>query len=381
MELCVRSVHPTADTERVSPPRAWLAAARQVDESVIAQFSRQLKADVSLHTTSAGDVQSGEIPEGVIVARHPLPALDGTAPVAELRAAFRIEALTLGEHYNRREMLVLIAAGMLMLGVGSWSINLHVLRPLRHIGESLAGDSPRPLARVSPDLQEFTRIADLIRQSFRQREALSHEIAERVRMGRDLHDGVIQNLYATGMGLAQAKRLVATNPEQACAVLEETRLTLNLTMETLRRFIARAEPEAAGAINFADACVELFQTLRARRNCELDLDIDAQLAARVPADRLADLLFIVRESVSNALRHGDARQIKITLLSDEKRSRAHLRIRDNGKGCDFEALPAANEKGGRGLSNIRNRARALGGEARFENHQDGGVIVAVDWPA
>lgn len=379
VELCVRPVQPTADTQRVSPPFAWLVAARRIDSTVIAQFSRRLKAEVSLHP--AGDAAAGETPEGSIVVAHPLPGLDSASPVAELRAAFRIEALMLGEHYNQREMLVLLGAGALLLGVGAWSINRHVLRPLSHIGESLAHDTTEPLARVSPDLLEFTRIADLVRQSFRQREALRHEIEERVRMGRDLHDGVIQNLYATGMGLAQARRFVATNPEQASVVLEETRLTLNLTMETLRRFIAKAEPEIAGNIDFSDSCVSLFQTLRARRSCELDLDIEPQLAARLRADHLADLLFIVRESVANALRHGEARRIAVTLRPDETRTRASLRIRDNGKGCDFDALPAADEKGGRGLANIRARARALGGEAAFAHAPEGGVVVTVEWPS
>lgn len=371
IDLRARAIQPTADTQRVSQPSAWLLAARVLDTDTSAELGRKLQAQVALRLP--GSAKSTPPPPGLRVS-YALPPLIDRDPVGEWSATFQIAALELGENYNRDEMLVLVCSGLLLFCIVAWSINRNVLRPLEHIGESLRSDSPASLDAISERLPEFARIADLVRQSFWQREALRREIEERVRLGRDLHDGVIQNLYATGMGLAHGQRLVHTAPDQAAARLEETRRTLNLTMDTLRGYITRAEPESSGNVELADACITLFQTLRADRPCELDLDIATGVDARIPKPQKANLLFIIREAVSNSLRHSGARRIAVSLHISGQSGR--LRIQDDGRGCDFSAIPAD----GCGLKNIRARARDLGGEPRFSSPSGRGVEITLDWP-
>lgn len=372
VDLRARPVQPTADTKRETEPVAWLLAARALDAEVVERFERKLQAKIVLHPA---DEEEQAPPAHSVAVHHPLPGLFNGGPVAEWHAIFHTESLELGEHYNNREMWVWILAVVLLLGVVGWSITRNVLRPLAHIGASLETDSPQPLEGVSRKLPEFARIADLVRDSFHQREALRREIEERVRLGRDLHDGVIQNLYATGMGIAHGVRMVSDDPEKAKARLEETLRTLNETMEVLRGFIVRAEPESSAEVDFADACVTLFQTLRVHRECELDLGVAAEADAAIPADQKANLLFIVREAISNALRHGEAKHITVTLRRAGERW--CLTVRDDGRGCDFAATLGA----GRGLANIRARAENLGGVPRFASPADGGVEVVVEWGA
>ena len=370
VDLRARPVQPTADVERKSRPAAWLLAGRMLDARFVERMEKKLQARVTLVAPSEKRVLADG--SGVTVSRS-LPGLMGSAPVAEWQVVFGADSLELGEDYNEREMLVWLLAVVLLLGVVGWSVTRNVLRPLASIGASLERDSPEPLAGISKNLPEFTRIAGLIRDSFRQREALRREIEERARLGRDLHDGVIQNLYATGMGIAHGMRMVSSDPEKARARLEETLRTLNETMESLRGFIARAEPEASGEVDFADSCVTLFQTLRAHRDCELDLDIAAGADAAIPAGQKANLLFIVREAISNALRHGGARRIFVGL--QPAGDGWTLRVRDDGRGHDF----SASDKSGRGLENIRARARDLGGAPCFASAPGGGVEVVVEW--
>jgi signal transduction histidine kinase len=280
----------------------------------------------------------------------------------------------MGEHYNRREMLVWLLAAGLLVGVAGWSVNRHVLRPLAFIGQSLESGSLAPLARLPRGQPEFARLSGLIREVFRQREALRHEIEERARLGRDLHDGVIQNLYATGMGLAQGVRLIESDAPRAAERLQESLRLLNETMEVLRGYIARAEPEAAGEVDIADACVTLFQTLRVGRECEMDLDVEPAGEAEISSAEKATLLFIVREAISNALRHGEAKHVAVSL----KRAGGFWRlgVKNDGRPHDFARSKA---EAGRGLSNIRARAAELGGEAVFSSSATG-VSVAVEWP-
>lgn len=372
LNLRARPVQPTADTERKTVPVAWLIAVRRLDEDVLGRLARRLRAEVSFQAPDVGPHRD-RIDEIAVSAALNAPLSETL--VAELHAVFRIEALEVGEHYNRREMGLSIFAAVLLMGVVGWSIHINVVRPLACIGESLETGEPARLAGVSPRLPEFARIAELIRESFRQREALRHEIDERVRLGRDLHDGVIQNLYATGMGIAHGVRLVAQDPGRAVARLEETLRSLNETMGVLRGYIARAEPEAAPEVDIADACVALFQTLRAHRDCELDLQVASEADALIPAGQKATLLFIIREAVSNALRHGEARHIGVVLSRCERGWR--LVVDNDGEAHDF-SRPAGK---GRGLDNIRARGRELGGEPAFANKPEGGVRVTVEWPA
>lgn len=382
VDLRARPVQPTADTSRLSPPVAWLLAGRVLDARFVERMERKLQARVTLYppAPSAGERErtAPDAPDALVV-RHELDALPGAVPgagsVAEWRALFPAQSLELGEHYNNREMLVWLVAVALLLGIVGWNITRYVLRPLACIGTSLESGSAAPLVGVSRRLPEFARIADLVRESFRQREALRREMEERARLGRDLHDGVIQNLYATGMGIAHGMRMVASDPEKARVRLDETLRTLNDTMETLRGFIVRAEPEAAAEVELADACVTLFQTLRVDRDCRLDLDIAPAADAAIPAGQKATLLFIVREAISNALRHGGAGNISVALGLDQ--GRWVLRVRDDGRGHDF----AGSRQGGRGLENIRARAADLGGAPEFSSPASGGVEVVVAWPA
>jgi signal transduction histidine kinase len=371
VDLRARAIQPTYDTRRVTRPSAWLLAARVLDADTAAELGRKLQARVALRLP--GSAPSKPTAGGLTVTRA-LPPIIGDVPVGEWSATFQIAALELGENYNRDEMLVLVCSGLLLFSIVAWSINRNVLRPLEHIGESLRSDSPAGLDAISERLPEFARIAELVRQSFWQREALRREIEERVRLGRDLHDGVIQNLYATGMGLAHSQRLVHTAPDNAATRLEEARRTLNLTMDTLRGYITRAEPEASGNVELADACITLFQTLRADRACELDLDIATGIDARIPDTQKANLLFIIREAVSNSLRHSGAGRIGITLQVAGQSGR--LRILDDGCGCDFATVPAT----GCGLKNIRARSRNLGGEPIFSSPSKGGVEITLEWP-
>lgn len=372
LNLRARPVQPTADMQRITQPVAWLIAVRRMDEDVLGRMGRRLRAEVSLRT--AGMPQP-ELPKDVVGVSLPLQAPLSAADVAEIHAFFRIEALAVDEHYNQQEMKVLVLAAGLLMGVVGLSIRINVLRPLACIGESLEKGEPARLSGVSPRLPEFARIAELIRESFIQREALQHEIDERVRLGRDLHDGVIQNLYATGMGIAHGVRLVPENPGRAVARLEETLRSLNETMGVLRGYIARAEPEGAQEVDIADACVALFQTLRAHRDCELDLEVDSGADAGIPAGQKANLLFIIREAVSNALRHGDARHVGVVLSRCERGWR--LVVENDGAPNDF-SKPAGK---GRGLDNIRERSRELGGEPVFTAKESGGVRMTVEWPA
>lgn len=371
VDMRARPVQPTADTERKTRPVAWLFAGRLLGDDEARRLGRKLQAEVTIHPPHEG--REPEV-SGRVVVHHPLLEPSGTEPVAEWHAAFDTGALDLGVDYNDREMVVWIVSVVLVLGVLGWTIHRNVLRPLAVISRSLENEAPASLDALPRNLAEFARISDLVRESFRQRQMLRGEIAERIRLGRDLHDGVIQNLYATGMGIAHGMKLAKTEPEKAIGQMSDTLRTLNETIDTLRSFIVRAESEATGPIHFADDCISLFQTLRVQRDCELDLDVAPDADASLPAEQKAHLLFIVRETISNALRLGEARRIGVSLKGAQSVWR--LTVSNVGKTYDFTSAAG---RSGLGLANLRARAMELGGAPHFVARPGGGVDVSVEW--
>jgi signal transduction histidine kinase len=190
---------------------------------------------------------------------------------------------------------------------------------------------------------------------------------ERERIATELHDGVIQGLFAMGLNL-QATALVVSEPA-AQERIEEVVSQLDGSIRDLRNYIFRLQPGA-----LADR--QLFQTLRdVAREFEqaagvaVDFKVDEAVAAEL-AGRAADVVQLAREALSNVRRHAEATHCSIK-LSRKGRS-AVLEIIDNGNG--FDATTRVGEEH-RGLRNLRRRAAAIGGKLNITSTPGKGTTV------
>ncbi len=188
----------------------------------------------------------------------------------------------------------------------------------------------------------------------------NHALQDKIRLGRDLHDGLIQTLYATGLVLETAsQQLAATaaDPAGAARLLERAKSTLNAAIREARGTIGGLTPDALEEQSFPAAVQAVLDHLDGGRLRARRVALSADLPAFAGAAR-TELLQIIRESASNALRHGGATELDLAFapLAD---GRLRLVIRDNGRGFD----PAAVTRG-HGLDNLAARARKL--EAALE---------------
>ncbi|MFH1496919.1 MAG: sensor histidine kinase, partial [Verrucomicrobiota bacterium] len=278
---------------------------------------------------------------------------------------------------------IFVIFGLCLVVTLGLSLQLWVLRPLGQIGDSLARHDTTPIRDLRHEHTELARVARLVESSFEQRAQLRQEIAERTaaelalqrtleeraRLGRDLHDGVIQSIYAAGMGLAAAQSQLKAKPVEASVRVEEVRAVLNDTIRDVRNFITGLEPEALQRSTFATAVDKLLATVRtANHDLQTNLDIDESLTDLLPMAVRTEALQIIREAVSNAVRHGDADTIDIHLRREN--GRASLLIADNGTGFD-----PATVRRGRGLDNIAERIRLLGANIDFQSSPGNGTRV------
>jgi signal transduction histidine kinase len=203
---------------------------------------------------------------------------------------------------------------------------------------------------------------------------LGHAREEKVQLGRDLHDGIIQSLYAAGLTLESARELVHRDPAEAERRLASTLAALNAVIRDVRDYIHGLAPERLQRASFGQALQVLTEGLGAGREAKFDIQIDDEAAALLNTGQITDALQIAHEASSNGLRHGHATMITMRLQRGERE--VCLLVQDNGAGFDL----ATRAHAGHGMNNMQARAARLGAELRVSSSPGTGTRVVVNIP-
>lgn len=208
-------------------------------------------------------------------------------------------------------------------------------------------------------------------------------VEERERIGKDLHDGIIQAIYAVGLSLEDVPDLVEDEAGRAEAVARVDRAidALNLVIADIRSYILRLRPTMGGEEDPLEALVRQGEELGMNAVIDLELDLEggADLFRSLPPDRAADLLFITREALSNVARHSGATRASIVLATRD--GDLLLAIEDNGRGFDPSRQTGPDRLGRhQGLANMRDRAIGMGGTFAIERPNGPGTRIIVHVP-
>lgn len=225
---------------------------------------------------------------------------------------------------------------------------------------------------------ELTRERDVRRRaeedSQLKERLLTQSLEEKIRLGHDLHDGIIQSLYAVGLTLESARALLQTDPAEADRRLEQSRAALNNTIRDVRTYITGLSPDSLRRGGFTQALDALLAELGAGRDVRFDVKIDDAATALLSAEQSTDALQISREAVSNALRHGGASLI--TIRFHQSGQEVCLLVQDNGTGFDA----SGRRDGGHGLGNMQARAGRHGATVRVASQAGEGTRVILTLP-
>jgi signal transduction histidine kinase len=196
-------------------------------------------------------------------------------------------------------------------------------------------------------------------------------IEERERIGKELHDGVIQSLFAVGMrlhGLASssADAEVARRLEAAVEDVDDA-------IRDLRNYIFGLRPGILADRQLDQALKEMASEFGGRTGVVTVVDVDGEVASLL-ASRAGDMVQLAREALSNVSRHAEATTCRISLRRGE--GGVVLEIDDDGRGFDTETT-----SWGMGLHNLRERAESLGGVLEVDSTSGEGTTVRATLPA
>ena len=196
-------------------------------------------------------------------------------------------------------------------------------------------------------------------------------LEDRERIGRELHDGVIQSLFAVGMNL-QATAFTAGQPEVADRI-EKAVTEIDNAIRDLRNYIFGLRPGLLADRQLDQAIRRLADDVAEESGLTVVADLDPHLAARL-SPIAGDVVQLVREALSNAARHAGPGTCRVTLA--EAGGWAVLEIADDGLGFDAGAVAGH----GQGLPNLRERAAALKGSMELESAPGRGTTVRIRLP-
>jgi signal transduction histidine kinase len=192
-------------------------------------------------------------------------------------------------------------------------------------------------------------------------------LEDRERIAKELHDGVIQSLFAVGMSLQGLATMAAD--DETRERLESAVEDVDRAIRDLRNYIFGLRPGVLADRQLDQALKELGAEFGSRSSVVTVVDVDGEVASEL-SSRATDVVQLVREALSNVGRHGEATTCRVSLRRAE--IGAILEIDDDGRGFDVDLTTW-----GMGLNNLRARAESLGGSFAITSVPGEGTTVRI----
>jgi signal transduction histidine kinase len=299
-------------------------------------------------------------------------ALNGTQAGAALRAGTAraiedISTMPVHGHLDAASIELTRGYGPTMLVPLGTPPRMSLLAVLRRSGRELF---------TTEDLEMFSRFAAQASVALelahsQQRERRLQRQADRDRIARDLHDHVVQRIFATALSLDRVSRALQEERPAEAAQLARDVDELDSTMAEIRATIFELHQDVNAPVTsvrsrVSDVVRQATEGAELRRDVRLRGGVD-----EIPRELVPDLLAVLRELVTNVVRHARARRVTVTVSAGNK---VRVVVADDGVG-----LPAVTVRSG--LANLADRAERRGGRLTAVGGPAGTEVRwVVPWP-
>ena len=203
-------------------------------------------------------------------------------------------------------------------------------------------------------------------------------LEERERIAMDIHDGVIQSLYAVALGLSAHERVLGANEEETHEALQRARVQINNIIQEIRAVIFDLRQHRNQPHDLQTGLKTLATEMFGHTSIHVDLDLNTSVDGFPDPIRVEGILYIAHEATSNVFRHAGASKVMIRLAQTEED--LVLTIRDNGRGFNLPANDPENSGPSQrqGLRNMAERAQLLGGRLMVVSSPGHGTEVCLE---
>ncbi len=223
---------------------------------------------------------------------------------------------------------------------------------------------------------EAARLTEELRQE-RDR-LLRREVEVRTQIGRDLHDGPVQQVAVAAIATQYARKVAQHAPEQLDQALDDLEQQLKRATQDLRTVLYELRPLGISEEGLVAVLKQYIGRLRHPQDPAIHLHAPDDLR-RLSPDHEAAMFIIIQEAINNVRKHARARNVWIRLSDTDGALCAS--VRDDGRGFPVEEVQRSYvQRGSFGLLNMVERAQLLGGDCRFESAPGQGTTVHVRIP-
>jgi len=250
--------------------------------------------------------------------------------------------------------------------------------PMQGRAATRAASGPFPFSQEDQNVLEMfanqAAIAIENAQLYRQNQQIAI-LQERERFGMDLHDGVIQSIYAIGLMLDDSRHRADEDFSLTRQGIDAAIVGLNQVIRDIRSYIHDLRTHQFQSRNLQQGLEELAREVLTYSALAIELDIAPDALRRVTPQQTKDILQIVREALSNIRKHAHATHVEVRFASGD--AALELSITDDGVGLP----PGDLDDRGYGLHNMRERAQRLQGNLTAQPRPGGGTCIHVSIPA
>ncbi len=241
--------------------------------------------------------------------------------------------------------------------------------PLRNAAGQIVG-----ILGISKDISELKRLQ---RQLLIQQQSLV-VFEERERIAMDLHDGAIQSLYSMGLRLESCLPMITSAPDEVNRRLERIIDDVNDTIKQIRDYIVDLRTHHLRGQHLLESLTQLVEELQMSTMMQVKVSVDdkaTKVSEQLSDVQVLNLFLIVREVLTNILKHARASKVCIQLSTDDQNF--YLTIDDDGIGF---ATETASTSQGHGLHNLASRAKLLNASLIVDSRLGSGTLIGLELP-
>ncbi len=195
-------------------------------------------------------------------------------------------------------------------------------------------------------------------------------LEERERIGMDLHDGIIQSIYAVGLALDYARSSVDEEPSVARGKIDQAINDLDITIRDIRSYILDLRPRQFLGEDLMKGLEQLVEEFNANSRSQAILNGPRNGLMGLPTANATALFHICQEALANSAKHAQAGSVDVRLMTSGER--VMLEITDDGRGFDLRKMSVTL---GHGLSNMHVRAHKVSGDVEITSEPGSGTTV------